>query len=176
MTTTKAKTGTTKSTTLTTISVVFVALVVLFLGYSWWFSDERAVRHQLDAIAGALTVAPNESELGLVTRLATLRKALAPDVRISDGGQEVSSRDSVLALATRWRGAPGGIVVEFDDVGVKIGDGRLTADVYCTAKMTTTDVRGGPPTIDAREVTARFKKLDGVWVVDSAQTERTLTR
>lgn len=168
--------GRAASTRVAKVFVIFVAVVVLYSAWSWWFSDQRAIRHQLAAIAAALTVRPGEGDLGPVTRAAALRKALAPDVRVSAGGQEIVSRDAVLGLATRWSAPAGGLTVEFDDVQVTVHDDRESADVYCTAKLTGASPQGGEPTVDAREVTVGFVKLDGDWVVSSAKTQDTLAR
>lgn len=161
---------------LTTILAIAVGVVAAYLAYSWWFSDERAIRNQLSTIAAAVSVQPNEGSLGLVARAATLRKALAPDVRIVAGTQAVETRDAVIGLATRWIAPAGGLTVEFDDVQVKVADGRTSADVYCTVKLTTRDPRTGERSIDAREVSVGFAKQDGVWVVSAARTENTLAR
>lgn len=158
------------------VLVSLVGIVALYFAYSWWFSDERVIRHQLTTIAGALTVPPGEGSLGMVTRAATLRKVLAPEIRISGGSQELVSRETVLGMATRVIAPAGGLTVEFDDVQVKVGDDRVSADVYCTAKLTTRDPRTGEPSIDAREVSIGFVRRDGEWIVVSAQTESTLAR
>ena len=144
--------------------------------------DERAIRNQLSAIATSLTVPANENELGRIARIATLRSALAPDVRVvtgvtaRPGGEiptEIVGRDTALGLASRWSVA-GGIAVEFVDVHVTLDDAGDSAAVYCTAKLTTGTSQH--PAIDARELTIAFSKVDGAWLVTSVRPENTLIR
>ena len=134
------------------------------------------------AIAEALTVPPSDGELGKIGRIAALRRALAPDIQLSTGvpppgaqiPPEVSGRDAVLALAGRWVPPPGGVTVEFVDVQVTLDGSRTTAQVYCSAKVTS----GSPekPLVDARELTVALAKRDDDWLVTSVRPEATLAR
>jgi hypothetical protein len=146
-------------------------------------SDERAIRNQMSAIAEALTVPANDGELGRVTRLAAMRSVLAPEITISTGAggrpggqvpQEVVGRDAVLALAGRWAPPPGGVTVEFVDMEVTLDDSRVNAQVYCTARVSSGSKER--PLVDARELTAAFTKIDGMWLITSVRPEETLVR
>jgi hypothetical protein len=171
------------------VAVVLVVVVSAVLVYRWWASDERAIRRQMTAIAEALTVRPEEGSLGAVTRVATLRNALAPDIRLSAGpppsaaGQgtstrtppEVVGRDAVLGLVGRWLPPPGGVTVEFVDRQVIVDQGGVSAEVYCTATIEAAGA-SGQPTVDARELIVGFQKLDGDWLISSVRVEETLMR
>jgi hypothetical protein len=169
-------------------TVTVVIILGLVFGYRWWASDERVIRKQMSQIAQSLTIAPNEGALGPVTRLGMLRKVLAPDIRVSgrrlSGGdasapqpepEEIVGRDTVLALASRWLPAAGGVTVEFVDVQITVAQGRATAQVYGTAKVTSRGV-SGQPTVDAIELTAGFTNADGTWLVSWVRPEDTLVR
>lgn len=169
------------------------ALVAIVLavtaGCRWWASDERAVRKQLSVIAQSLTVKAKEGDLDRLARLARLRKALAPDIRVSSGPvepevapgrgagmlQEIVGRDAIVALVGQWTPPAGGMKVELVDLDVKVGDSGAVAEVRGTAKITLRDA-SGQKTIDAREMTARFAKVEGEWVVTGAHPEETLIR
>ena len=162
-------------------SAALAAAVVIAIGCG--SSDERAIKNQMSAIAKALTVPANEGELGRVTRIASLRNALAQDIQISTrmsprpGAQippEIVGRDAVLALAARWAPPASGVAVEFVDVQVTLDASGAAAQVYCTAQASS-----GPPerpVVDARELTVGFAKIDGAWLVTSVRPEDTLTR
>jgi hypothetical protein len=146
-------------------------------------SDERAITNQLSAIAEALTVPANDGELGRVARIAAVRHVLAPDITVSTAvtsrpgaeyPSELVGRDAVLALAGRWVPPRGGVTVEFVDMQVTLDDSRVSAQVYCTAR-----VSSGPeerPLVDARELTVGFTKIDGTWLITSVRPEETLVR
>ncbi len=152
-----------------------VLLLAIVLGYRWWTSDERAIKKQLAAIAESLTVAPDEGSLGPVTRVATLRRTLAPDVRVSAGPPSTGSdaagagahtlagRDAVLGAASRWA-PPGGVTVDFVNVRIEVSDDRGSAHVSCTATMTSPGASGAP-TVDARDIRIDFTRIEGAWLV-----------
>ena len=145
--------------------------------------DEGAIKNQMSAIAQALSVPASEGELGRITRIASLRNALAENIQVSTGAPvrpgaqippELVGRDAVLGLAARWSPPRAGVTVEFVDVQVTVADGGATAQVYCTAQATS-----GPPeqpVVDARELTVGFAKIGGEWLVSSVRPEDTLTR
>ena len=162
--------------------IAHLAVAAAIAAVSCSSGDERAIRSQLSAIATSLTVPANENELGRIARIATLRSALAPDIRVVTGATarpggeiptEIVGRDIALGLASRWS-IIGGIAVEFVDVQVTIDDAGESAAVYCTAKMTTGTSQ--QPAVDARELTVAFSKVDGAWRVTSVRPENTLIR
>ena len=146
-------------------------------------SEERAIRNQLSDIAETLSVPANDGDLGRLARVASLRNALAPDVQVLTGvtlrpgaqiPSEISGRDGVLALVGRWSPPPGGLTVEFVDMQVTLDDSRTSAQVYCTAKLTSGTAE--PPVVDARELTVGFSLIDGEWLITSIRPEETLSR
>ena len=146
-------------------------------------SDERAIKNQMSAIAESLSVPENDGELGRIARIAALRNVLAPDIAVSTGtssrpGAEVPpelvGRDAVLALVGRWVPPAGGVTIEFVDMQVTLDASRATAQVYCTARMSS-----GPDerrVVDARELTIGVSRIDGSWLIASVRPEDTLVR
>ena len=150
--------------------------VLAFFAYQWYFSDERAIRSRLSELAATLSIPADAGDIARVTRLAGLRKFFTDDVHVRFGGQEVTSRDSLLALLGQWAPAPGGVTVEFVDVQVTVNDEGASAHVYLTAKMTGHDARTGEPTLDAREANVTMDKRDGDWALSGVESEATLQK
>lgn len=155
-----------------TVVVSFIAAVLgAALFFAFWPNEERVIRGRLDDVAAILSMQAGESELARMTRLSHLRDYLAPAVQVRYGTQETESRDTVLAAVAQWGRSPEGLKVEFVDVQVTLDpDSRDAANAYFTAKIT------GPDSVDAREAEVRLARLDGKWVVTSAETRETLTR
>ena len=161
----------------------FLFGVVVAIAVACGDNDERAIRNQMSAIAESLSVPANDGELGRIARIAALRNVLAPDIAVSTGASsrpvaevppELVGRDAVLALAGRWVPPGGGVTIEFVDVQVTLDASRATAQVYCTARISS-----GPderPVVDARELTIGFSRIDGSWLVASVRPEDTLVR
>jgi hypothetical protein len=157
---------------LTLIAFVSLALVAVF-AYRWWRGEERVVRARLDHLAQALSPPAGGGGLAIVGRIAELRTYFAPDVTVRAGGQEVVSRDALLALLGRWEPPAKGFRVEFVDVGVTLGESDR-ADVTLTAMITNTDAASSEPIVDAREAHLTMRKLDGEWVLATVETTDTL--
>lgn len=145
--------------------------------------EEREIRNQLSGIAETLSVPASDGDLGRLARIASLRRTLAPDVQVLTGESprpgaqippQISGRDGVLALVGRWSPPPGGVTVEFVDVNVALDDGRTSAQVYCTAKLTSGTAE--QPVVDARELTIGMARIDGDWLITSIRPEETLSR
>src|SRR4051812_43364270 len=88
------------------VAVVFAALIGYF-GYQWWFNPSRAVKQRLGEVAGALSVPAGEADAARIARLARLRRYLADEVHVRAGAQELTSRDTAVGAAAKWRPQPG---------------------------------------------------------------------
>lgn len=152
------------------VSVVLAALAAYFV-YQWWFNPNRMVKARLGDIAAALSVPPDEAELGRVTRLAQLRKLVTDDVHVSIGrqGPDLKSRDAVMAAVGAFMPPPGWNVDFVNaDVLVNADD---TARAFVTADVTSRDPQTGKQTLDSREVTFSFVRLEGAWLVREAEVK-----
>lgn len=149
------------------IALTVVAIVAV-IAHGWWPNEERVVRRRLDEIARRASVPANESDLARVTRIAGLRDYLAADLRVRYGGQETTSRETILGALAQWGHSAKGLTVEFVDTQIAI-DGA-SADSYMTVKVTSDDA------IDANEADVRLSRVDGVWIVTSAESRETLER
>jgi hypothetical protein len=160
----------------TIIAAVLLGMLSMGILYRYWPSDERAVRRHLVHLAEVLSPSAAESEVAHITRLAALREYFAPDVRIAFGGQEITSRDALIGLLSRWTPPPGGFSVEFVDETVTLAGDRTTAQISLTAKLASKNVRTGESTVDAREVALAMAKVNRDWVITSAEMRATLER
>ena len=157
-------------------SVCFAALAAFFV-YQWWFNPTRAVQRRLSEIAAALSVPDNEPPMARIGRAAQLRKYLADDVHIKAGSSELTSRDQIVGLVSAFTPPPGGWNIQFVDLQVRVNHNtNIDADAYMTVEINGIDPRTGQPTIDAREASVTMKKLDGEWVLATAETKDTLQK
>jgi hypothetical protein len=166
-------------------AVALIAIVMLLAGaWRWWTADERAIRAQLTSMAGALSADPAAGDLAPVTRIAALRNALAPDVRILVGSssspvdhepQPIVGRDTVLAFAGRWTPASGTVTVEFVDLEIMVAPQGREAEVRGAARLTAHQ-GSDRPVVDVVPVRATFAKIDGRWLVTFAAREAVLRR
>jgi len=157
-------------------AVCFTALAAFFV-YQWWFNPTRAVQRRLSEIAAALSVPDNEPPMGRVGRAAQLRKYLAEDIRVRTGSSELTSRDQIVGLVAAFTPPPGGWNIQFVDVQVRVNhDTSVDADAYMTVEINGIDPRTGQPTVDAREASVTMKKIEGEWVLATAETKETLQR
>lgn len=161
----------------TAVAAVCFAALAAFFVYQWWFNPTRAVQRRLNEIASALTVPDNEPPMARIGRAAQLRKYLAADIRIHAGASDLTSRDQIVGLVSAFTPPPGGWNIQFVDVQVRVNhDTNADADVYMTVEINGIDRRTNQPTVDAREATATMKKLNGEWVLATAETKETLQR
>ena len=165
-----------KSTGTAVAAVCFAALASFFV-YQWWFNPTRAVQRRLSEVAAALSTPENEPPVARVTRAALLRKFLAPDIRVRMGTAELTSREQIVGAVSAFVPPPGGWNVQFVDVQVRVNhDTDADADAYMTVEINGRDPRTGQPTVDGREAAVTLKKIDGEWVVATAETKETLQR
>jgi|SRR5581483_33418 len=161
----------------TIVAAVCFAALAAFFTYQWWFNPTRAVQRRLNDIAAALSIPDPEPPVARVTRAAQLRKYLAPDIRVRMGASEIASRDQIVGAVSSFAAPPGGWNVQFVDVQIRVNhETGEDADAYMTVEMNGRDAQTGQPTVDAREASVTLKKIDGEWVVATAETKNTLEK
>lgn len=161
----------------TAVAIVLFAALGAFFVYQWWFNPAREVQRRLNDIASALSIPDAEPPMGRVTRAAQLRKYLAEDVRVRAGTSELGPRDAIVGAVAALTPPAGGWNIQFVDVQVRVNhETNRDADVYLTVEVNGRDMRTGQPTVDAREAAVTMKKIDGEWVVATAETKETLQR
>ena len=152
-------------------AVCFVALVG-FLVYQSWFNPTRAVQRRLSEIAAALSMPDHEAPTERAMRAARLRRYLADDIRVRTASGEITSRDQIVGAVAAFAAPPGGWDVQFVDVQVRVHhDTNAEADAYLTVELNGRDERTGQPTVDTRDAAVTMKKIDGEWLVATAETK-----
>ena len=157
--------------------IAVFALLATYFVYVWWFSPTRAVKRQLGRLAATLSVPAGEAEIGRVTRLAQLRRYLAPDIHVTlgKGEMDIPSRDAILAAIATMRPPASGWDVQFVDVQVTV-DSDDAARAYMTVEVRSEDARTGERSLDARDARLTLTKRDGEWVVTTAESPQPLGR
>jgi hypothetical protein len=150
-------------------AVAAILLVVMIAGvvYRYWPSDERSIRRHLSNLAEALSFPLAESAEERLTRVAVLREYFAPDVRVGLDDLEITSRDEIIGLLSRFQPPPGGVIVEFVDINIAIADDHQSAAVTLTAKMSSTNEQGAS-TLDQRVADVTMRNIDDDWVIARA--------
>jgi hypothetical protein len=153
---------------------ILVVVLVGVLAYRWWTGEEHIIKERLNSLAAVLSPS-GDSEFSTISRIGQLRGYFAPEIRVHFGGDEMISRDALLALLARWQPPSKNLKVEFVDVSVTVE--QDTALVSLTAKLTNTDTSAAEdPIADAREGVLTLRKLDDEWVITSVETTDTLQR
>src|SRR6266545_6792357 len=93
----------------TVIAAILLAVMVAGVSYRYWPSDERSIRRHLSNLAEALSFPLSETNEERMTRVEVLREYFAPDVRVQLDERELSSRDEIINLLSRFQPPPGGI-------------------------------------------------------------------
>jgi hypothetical protein len=165
-----------KSTGTAVASISFAALLAFFV-YQTWFNPTRAVQRRLSEIAAALSMPDHEPPVNRIGRVAQLRKFLSPDIRIHAGTADITSRDQVVGIVSAIAAPPGGLNVQFVDVQVRVNhDTGVDADAYMTVELNGKDSETGQPTAETHEASVTLKKIDGEWVVATAEAKESLHR
>ena len=152
------------------VAAVFAVLAAYFV-YQWWFNENRIVKRRLGELAATLSAPASETQVARLTRLASLRQFVDNGARISLGRTQYS-RDDAIGVAAAWQVPPGGWILDFADVDVRIGSDE-TARAFATAEMTTADVQTSQPqSLGSVEVTFSLVKKNGEWWITEADVKR----
>jgi len=156
----------------TIVAGVSFAALVAFLVYQAWFNPTRVVQRRLSQLAAALSMPDRETPLARAARAAHLRKYLAEDIRVRTAAGEITSRDQIVGAIAAFTPPPGGWNVQFVDVQVRVNhDTNVDADAYMTVELNGRDEQTGQPTVDTRDAAVTMKKVDGEWVVATAEAK-----
>ena len=154
------------------VVVVIAAVLVGYFTYQAWFNPSRAVKRRLGEVAAALSVPARETDVNRIARLAQLRKFLAADVRVKipESSQDVTPRDTVLALVGAFWPTTNGFDIRFTNTQL-FDDSATAAHAYMEVELVTPDPQSGQPTIDSRTASVDLGKVDGEWLVTIADVK-----
>lgn len=147
------------------IAGVVGAVLLAVVAWSYWPTEERAVRARVTTLVEALSGEAGESDLQRIARAATLASALTPDVIVAlDNDRQLHGRESVLGVARQWMQTRGDTQVSLDDLDVAVGAGGATANLVVRADD------------ERHEVRLHLAKPDSTWLVQRAELVSALAR
>jgi hypothetical protein len=159
--------------------LVLIAAVAA-LGFWFWTiffpSPEKVILKRISSLAATATFSANDGSLTRAAKVANVVDYFAPDAEIVLDGSELanrtlSGRDEIRETTLSVFGGVKMLNVQFLDVNVRVGDGRETADVNCTAKVNTGDGKD----YGVQELHFLLKKVDGHWFITRVETVKTLS-
>jgi hypothetical protein len=146
--------------------------------WGWHFlfpSQEELIRKQLTRLAQAACIRANESQLARMAHAQSLTTFFTPDAHITvdlPGRLErtFDGRDELLEAAGGAQASMSSLKVEFLDVTVQVGaDGKSA-----TAAWTIEANLPGENVPEVQQVKAELKKTEGDWLIERAETVKTL--
>jgi len=160
-----------------------LAAIVIALAVWIWVTlfpgPEQAVRKRLAELAKFGSFAPNEGAIAKGLNSQQLASFFTPDVEVSvdvPGLQRVklSGRDELLRSAMAARTSPllSSLKVDLVDINVTFGPDKTTAIVTLTLKVQA----NGEKEFTPQEMKFTMKKINGEWLIQEAETVKTLSR
>lgn len=160
---------------------VLVALAVVALGIWAWRtffpSPESVIRSRLVKLAKLNSFEPGEGNFAKTYAVQKLDDYFTADVTVDLNvrGYEplsFSGRQDLVSSVSRLRFYLRGLKVELPDINVTLGPDKQTATADITVKVTISGERD----FFVQEMKVTFKKTDGKWLIDHAETVKTLGR
>jgi hypothetical protein len=151
----------------TVVAAILLTAMIAAVGYRYWPSDERSIRRHLSNLAEALSFPLAEGTEERLTRIAVLREYFDPNVRIRLDDRELTSRDEIIEVLSRFQPPPGGVNVEFVNISITVAADEESAAVTLSAKLSSTNEKGAS-TLDERVADVTMRKFDDDWVIASA--------
>jgi hypothetical protein len=152
------------------VAIVIGALLIIAALIKWWPSDERDIRHQLDALADILSVPPVESDLSRTARLADLRSYFSDSVQVRLPEQHIPNRDALMAIAESYHPPPGGIFIEFVNENISL-PGDNTAHVIVTTHISRRNASNGETDVEERQAALDLAKRRGDWLITNVEQQ-----
>jgi hypothetical protein len=158
-----------------------LALLVAAAALGFWLwavlfpSPEKVVLKKIAGLATTATFSVGDGNITRAAKVANLIGFFAVDAEINldapgSATRTLSGRDEIRDTARAGFSSLAALKVEFLDVSVRLGAGKMTADVNCTARVTAGDKKD----FGVQEMRFHFKKVDGDWLITRAETVKTL--
>ena len=160
------------------LRILLLGIVVALGIWGWqvWFpGPEQVIRRQLTELARLASISPNEARLKKLATAEQLAGFCTKDVEISVDvpGRStftISGKDELRETVIGARSSGSSVTVEFVDVSVNVAPDKTTAVARLTAKATIP----GDNVPQVQELKIDFKKVEKDWLVNHAETVRTL--
>jgi len=138
-------------------------------------SPEKLVLRKISGLATTATISASDGNLTRATKVSNFIGYFASDAEISFDmtgypARTLSGRDEIRDAARNGFTGLTTLNVQFLDVSVRVGAGKQTADVGCTARVNAGDKRD----YGVQELHFQLKKIDGDWLITRVETVKTL--
>ena len=158
-----------------------IVLLALLVGLGFWLwtvlfpSPEKVVLKKISNLAATATINSGDSSIARLGKVSNLISYFSPDAEISYdvpglGGRSLTGRDEIRETAAGGFAAATSLKVQFLDATARVAADRQSADVSCTARVSTGDSKD----FGVQEMRFQFKKIDGDWLITKAETVKTL--
>ena len=152
-----------------TVWGVALAAVAVVLAAAYVRGDPRQIRRRLDALAETASVNGAEGDIDRLARVARIGGFFTEDVvirRSEDNSKFVGGRRAVAGMAMQAAAEQRTMKVSIANVGITIAD-RENATAHMTIVVSTNNAEA--ESVDLRQVTATFRKVNGTWLISQAQ-------
>jgi len=158
---------------------VFITVAAAAVFWLWTIlfpSPEKLVLKKISQLAATATFTGNDGNLTRAAKVSNFIGFFSTDAEITIDAPELgvhtlSGRDEIREAAARGFTGLAALNVQFLDVGVRIGPGKQTAEVSCTARVNGNDKKD----YGVQEMRFQLKKIDGDWLITRAETVKTLS-
>lgn len=163
----------------TTFRLVLLAGLAA-LGFWLWTvlfpSPEKVILKKIARLAATATISAQDSNLTRAGKAANLVGFFTTDAEIvldapELGNRTLSGREEIRETALGGFASVKTLNVQFLDVTVRLGAGKQTAEVNCTAKVNAGDSKD----YGVQELHFQLKKVDGNWLIARVETVKTLS-
>lgn len=158
--------------------IILIACAIALGFWTWHLlfpGPDQVIHKQLLQLARSATIAANESQLGRMANAQKLMMFFTPDAELVvdvPGRLEhtFNGRDEIRDAAAGVRATLRSLSIEFFDIVITVGPDKQTAVAQLTAKAT----MPGETVPEVQRIRAEFKKVDGEWLINRAETVKAL--
>jgi hypothetical protein len=158
---------------------LFLAAAIAVGGFWGWRllfpGPEQVIRKELEQVALAASIAPNESPLTKLAKAQRLASFFANDAEVAidipnRSYQGFNGREEIQQAALGARALLNSLHVHFVDITVNLGPDKQSA----TVRLTATADLPGDKVPEVQELELRFRNLDRDWLISRVETVKTL--
>lgn len=159
---------------------LFLLAALAALGFWLWTiffpSPEKVIRRQLAELATTATFGTKDSAIARGLKAQKLVNFFTTDAQLifdTPGASQrtLSGREEIRETAAAGFQSVPSFGVELLDITVRVGADSRSAEVSCTAKIRSGDVKD----FGVQEMKFVFRKIEGKWLIARVETVKTLS-
>ena len=141
----------------------------------WFPNPEKVVLRRIASLAATATVSASDGAIARATKVSNLIGYFSTDAVINYdipviGARSLSGLDEIRETAAGGFASVTSLKVRFQDATARVGADQQSAEVSCTAQVSTGDSKD----FGIQELRIQFKKTGGDWLITRAETVKTL--